>query len=121
MSTLQVDNFAPRIGDTAFSARSIAKVFLSATSIGTVSVVVSANVSSLTDNGVADITANFTNSFSSAAFAVSGAVSCVYISYPALNTQGKTTSTVQIRGLPDASYSYADTDDLDISVHGDLA
>lgn len=67
MSTLQVDNFAPRIGGTAFSARGIAKVFANIdglTAIGTVRD--SLNVSSFTDVSTGNYNLAFTNAFSAA-------------------------------------------------------
>lgn len=63
MSTIRVDNFGPSAGGTTYSARGIAKAWVSFTTFQITVVRGSENISSLTDAGVGDTTINFTNYF----------------------------------------------------------
>jgi hypothetical protein len=74
MSTIRVDNFGPSAGGTTYSARGIAKAWVNFNGTGTIAARDSENVSSLTDNGTGDYTANIGNDFAAADYAISNMV-----------------------------------------------
>ena len=72
MSIIRVDNFGPSSGGTTYSARGIAKSWLSLNGTGTIAIRASLNVSSVTDYGVGSYGMSFTNAFSAADYSVTG-------------------------------------------------
>jgi hypothetical protein len=74
LSTIRVDNFGPSAGGTTYSARGIAKAWVNFNGTGTIAARDSENVSSLTDNGTGDYTANIGNDFAAADYAISNMV-----------------------------------------------
>jgi hypothetical protein len=72
MSTIRVDNFGPSAGGTTYSARGVSKAWVNFNGTGTIAARDSENVSSLTDNGTGDYTANFTNAMGNANYSVVG-------------------------------------------------
>ncbi len=68
MSTIKVDTIQDTSGNEQFTA----KAWVNFNGSGTVAIRDSGNVSSITDNGTADFTTNFTNSFAAASYAISG-------------------------------------------------
>ena len=64
MSTIRVDNFGPSAGGTTYSARGIAKAWVTFNGTGTISVNDSLNISSLTDRGTGLYRTNFSSNMS---------------------------------------------------------
>jgi hypothetical protein len=66
LSTLRIDNFGPSAGGTTYSARGIAKAWVTFNGTGTIAVDDSLNIASLTDRGTGLYRTNFTSNFTNA-------------------------------------------------------
>jgi hypothetical protein len=125
MSTIRVDNFGPSAGGTTYSARGIAKAWVNFNGTGTIAARDSENVSSLVDDGTGLYTANLTNAFSAADYAMSGAAKGI-----AATAAGSLSENINVArtasAMPvsvtrtDTGASYDDTQ-VNFSCHGDLA
>ena len=124
MSVIRVDNFGPSAGGTTYSARGIAKAWINFNGTGTIAARDSENVSSLTDNGTGEYTANFNNAFDVANYALYGtcsgdASSFAWVSSRIGNT--KTVSAYHIVTIRDSVGNLLDPTFVNIAAHGDLA
>jgi len=99
MSTLKVDT----IQDTNAVEMYLAKAWVNFNGAGTVAIRADGNVSSITDNGTADYTINFSNNLADANYAVIGMIgqttglSFGAAAVTAANSMSYTTSSVRIR------------------------
>ena len=125
MSTLGVDNITPSAGGTAFSTRGVAKAWVNFDGTGTVAVRDSMNVSSLTDNGTGDYSANFTNAFAAADYvaftgngdsSTGGDVYCTIALWP-----NCTTALLRATAYTGAFATAVDSNYGNYCAHGDLA
>lgn len=100
----------------------MAKAWVSFDGSGTVTILASYNVSSITDNGSADFTTNFTTAFSSDAYC---SIGCLY---PNASTYGQVTfafgvtvktSSSTCRHRTTINAGFADPDMVDIRYYGD--
>ena len=89
MSTLKVN----AIQNTSGVEKYLASAWVNFDGTGTVAIRASGNVSSITDNGVGEYTANFTTSLADANYSVAG----INTGNTFVANQGTTTSSVDIR------------------------
>ena len=125
MSTIRVDNFGPSAGGTTYSARGIAKAWVNFNGTGTIAARDSENVSSLTDNGTADYTVNWSNAFATANYAATYGAQYSSTSIVGLvcETTGttRTTAALQVRSSNSAAAAAIDLPAVQVAIHGDLA
>jgi hypothetical protein len=122
MSTLKVNNITDTSGGTSnLNVPGAAKAWVNFDGIGTVAINDDFNVSTLTDNGVADYTVTFDNAMSNANYAAfceakpDGVYAGSYQSIQYVDT--RTTSTVRIKAIGDhPSGSIVDKDDVCVVV-----
>ena len=122
MSTIRVDNFGPSAGGTTYSARGIAKAWVNFNGIGTIAVRDSENVSSLTDGGAGDYTVNFSSSFANVNFACLTSKGNVGTNVATSVTDliaSRAVSSVRIACVENSAF--ADSANVNSSIHGDLA
>lgn len=103
MSTLKVTTIQNLSGTEVYTA----KAWVNFNGTGTVAIRASGNVSSITDNGTADYTVNFTVAMSDANYAAIGMNSAqVYTSVKTGTTPTTSAVSLVIGGVSDASYMY---------------
>ena len=124
MSTLNVSNITDgttTVG-TSYVVNGSAKAWVNFDAIGTVAVRNSHNVSSITDNGTGDFSANYSNSFNAVDYATSGGAGQTtgdpnrYVGFFALSSSSSSRFAVQYPPASpnDGAYNA-------INAHGDLA
>jgi len=110
----------------------LAKVWCNFNGTSTVAIRASNNVSSITDNGTGDYTANFTNAIADANYAVTNGftpyTSTNFTTYGAIHGSAasgattKTTSTIRVEYKNMANDStFYDAAEINVVIHGDLA
>jgi|OM-RGC.v1.027179524 hypothetical protein len=128
MSTIRVDDVGPSAGGTTKSlVRGTASAWVNFNGTGTIAARDSLNVSSLTDDGTALYTVNFTNAFSAVDYAIAG--------FCGNDAAGSDVSTVLTKQYDEAANTtsaanfavittagqFADVNLVAASIHGDLA
>jgi hypothetical protein len=101
-----------------------AKAWVNFNGTGTVAILASYNVSSITDNGTGDYTINFTNAFADANYAICGFsrrdndTGGVFQVISAVNSDTKTTTACRIRSFFQIGGSTAlgDSTEVDVSI-----
>lgn len=128
MSTLAVDNFKPSAGGTAFGLSGIAKTHVNLNGTGTIAVVGSSNVASITDNGTGRYTTTLTSAMSATTYTAigSGGSSSTGninggIRIGDNTTSTKTTSALTIVATSGGDVAVVDQDRLHVMWLGDLA
>ena len=127
MSTLKVDNLLNAAGnESPISVPGAAKARVNFNGRGTVAIRDSFNVSSITDNGTGDFTANFTNNMPDANYCVSGTVAdlgsgsghrWLSIGSGSYGAFAKSTSSMRVHTVYDAS-NKLDADHVLVVIHG---
>jgi hypothetical protein len=124
MSTIRVDNFGPSSGGTTYSARGIAKAWVNFNGTGTIAARDSENVSSLTDNGTGDYTANWSNAMSDANYCAPVASGndalAPNVTVRDIITKNYATGSIRLIGLRTDSVA-DDQPIINVAIHGDLA
>ena len=122
MSTLKVSNIQAT-GETASRAVSgVAAAWVNFNGTGTIAARDSENVSSLTDNGTSDYTANWSSSLGNAnyQFAFAGSISDA-VTITINPAQGvPTVSNIRVRTY-NGGFAGVDASYVNIAIHGDLA
>ena len=121
MSTIRVDNFGPSAGGTTYSARGIAKAWVSASDAAVLQD--SLNISSGTDNGVGDYTYAFSNAMNNASYGVISACADGGVPVFSANVLGLSAASYNVQhGYTSTAPAYVDADLANYSaVLGDLA
>ena len=126
MSTIRVDSFGPSAGGTTYSARGIAKAWVNFNGTGTVAILASGNVSSITDNGTGQYTVNLSAAMISANYCWQVNAQDANNGMGVPTAQADPTRTVTSSGLP-VIYNYPpdvtfyDALAVTATFHGDLA
>jgi hypothetical protein len=124
LSTIRVDNFGPSAGGTTYSARGIAKAWVNFNGTGTIAARDSENVSSLTDNGTGDYSANLSSSMANTNGAVT--TSGHQAALPGgrgynIDASFNTVSSIRMAAYLPNTLALIDTAVVQISGMGDLA
>jgi hypothetical protein len=114
---------------TTFVTNGSAKAWVNFNGTGTIAARDSLNLSSLTDNGTGDYLANTTSAMDNGNYSFSGQVAGsplgVLYSRRALNAAYRATTSFGAATLYQSNFSgggtFADYDDVDYKIHGDLA
>lgn len=122
MSTLKVDTLQDASGanpsTTAQIQQGRAKVWVAFNGIGTIAIVDSFNVSSLTDNGVGDWSVNFTTPTGSIGAVVTGMTMSGAAAGLGVDIASVSTSVTRVR-LLNAASTFFDTSYMAVAVLGD--
>ena len=118
MSTLKVNNIGKTTGSTQDTMEGFAKAWLKTNGSGTPTVGDSFNIASIVDNGVGELTANYSNSFSSANYG--GGAQPVTAAFAAM-IQALSISTGSIHTKIHSDSAGGADGDRQLVEHGDLA
>ena len=129
MSTIRVDNFGPSAGGTTYSAGGVAKLWVNFNGTGTVAVRDSLNASSITDNGTAVYTVNFSSSMSNGNYGITVGNARAFAwgtVFPQLHTdasfnESAPTSSSFITSIEAYNSGRNDNKYVYNAIHGDLA
>jgi hypothetical protein len=121
LSTLRIDNFGPSAGGTTYSARGIAKAWVSASDAAVLQD--SLNVSSGTDNGVGDYTYAFSSVMDNTNYGVVTACADGGVPVFSANVSARSAASYNVQhGYTSTAPAYVDEDLANYSaVFGDLA
>ncbi len=119
MSTLKVDNLLNAAGnESPISVPGAAKAWVKFNGTGTIAINDSFNVTSLTDHGTGQYSANFTNAMANANYAVAGMASdSGSASVVALSWESSTTSAVRVQCIR-SSTGFSDQGIVNVVVFG---
>ena len=120
MSTIKADNIATLAGVSTSMANAVngsAKALVNFDGVGTVGIRAQYNVSSITDNGTGDYTANFTNALVDANYAAAAQTNTsASWGYTAFERAAKTSSSYRVQCATTGNYTVTDCDQVTVAI-----
>ena len=121
MSTLRLTTISNQTGSSSVPSETVingsAKAWVNFNGTGTVAIRASFNVSSITDNGVGDYTANFTTAMVDANYAAaSQANTAASYGYTAFERASKSTSSYRVQCATTNNYTSTDCDQVTVAI-----